>query len=1083
MATLLLYPGTDRETHALLSETAATRVGRASDSEIRLQSESVSTHHARIERKPDGWYVVDLGSTNGTTLNDAVISISRLNHDDRIEFGDVPARFLLSEQEQAEQGGVEPIAVSVQPDQPVALAPIQRGAMLCARCQAPLGPGMQVCPYCGAPVSVLPGFPMDYVPPVQPAGRAGPGILPIIALLAALTVIGFPVAIVLGLMSLSAIRRRGGTIRDRNMAGWSVGLGVLWMMVLLGTIGLILRLRHAKEQVEFSRGAVQQNEDRVVASLRGLARAQKFARTIEFVDGDRDGNGEYLALPQLADCGSHFFDSDLADGQAYGYRFAMKEVSEGNFVATAEPLVYGETGVRAFSIDATGQVRGKDTEGKRLNEVSYALPALNNERNAFYEMDDEIADDVINFVKALGQDVGAQERKSRILDRLRTAYALTRVGQELQGITASVDRDLSEYRAERIYAEAQQDLREQRTDAALAKLNEIAEKHAAFSKIAEVKRQIAEIGSVIAEENERKAKELFDSAEQLERDGRREEAHRLYQKIERHYPGTDVAKRIVDLKPELQRLLREKNAEEIFVEMMELSPERDFQTILNLSAQLRRNYQDTELYGKNEPSVGKKERKARAGKWRQETLEDMRAGRSRGALARLEAAAKESPDLIYDLRDVFVNLYRTVAQKLVEERDSREALRLYTELQKLLQGSESAREIPPELIAQLHNDVGQSDFEKGEYSSARWHLSNAAWRFAEDPPFNLRLGISELYMGQYEPALAALTRAVNKVPEMDQGLLYRAYLNLRYVLFQEDVVAEALSVPGPGPQSAGDAGETGAADSAGGQGGADSAAPAASPGTAAGGGEALAAFEPPDYSGRKAGLVPEPKDAGTRLKYNYQTSSRLLPDIVGLIRRLHDAKVSFKQEVDKARGKGRGAADDARMRQYVKITEFRNEISGFRTATVDDGAARRQLIEMMQDMERRLQQVIADLAAAKKVRKELDAVLVRVIGQVEQKRQRLSEGVLLLANNMQREIDMQKKAFALAETLLGQVQLETRSGLDVPRLLRDLVQRSGDRQQLDRGLISLRKSIEAEVDIDDIFQAADGGARVGAALP
>lgn len=61
--------------------------GRNGECEVVVDENLASRRHAKIIRKGDGWFLVDLGSTNGTWVNEEKVQIHELKSGDRIRIG------------------------------------------------------------------------------------------------------------------------------------------------------------------------------------------------------------------------------------------------------------------------------------------------------------------------------------------------------------------------------------------------------------------------------------------------------------------------------------------------------------------------------------------------------------------------------------------------------------------------------------------------------------------------------------------------------------------------------------------------------------------------------------------------------------------------------------------------------------------------------------------------------------------------------------------------------------------------------------------------------------------------------------
>ena len=123
MASLVLYLEDGTTQAVVLDPEQPVSLGRHADNALVLGCGSVSSHHGVLSLRADGWYVQDLGSSNGTRVNGAQVEEAALADGDRLSFGDIQAIFYLDDAVAAsvalEESEISAVAEAVAEAQPV----------------------------------------------------------------------------------------------------------------------------------------------------------------------------------------------------------------------------------------------------------------------------------------------------------------------------------------------------------------------------------------------------------------------------------------------------------------------------------------------------------------------------------------------------------------------------------------------------------------------------------------------------------------------------------------------------------------------------------------------------------------------------------------------------------------------------------------------------------------------------------------------------------------------------------------------------------------------------------------------------
>ncbi|MBK8256569.1 MAG: sigma-54-dependent Fis family transcriptional regulator [Polyangiaceae bacterium] len=102
-------------------------IGRDSTAAIQIADSSVSRRHARIERRDDRWFVVDLGGKNGTIVDGVYIVERALEPLHEIRIGDAVFKFVESGAEHYARHRIDGVVLGEDAPKPVTRSPLIGG--------------------------------------------------------------------------------------------------------------------------------------------------------------------------------------------------------------------------------------------------------------------------------------------------------------------------------------------------------------------------------------------------------------------------------------------------------------------------------------------------------------------------------------------------------------------------------------------------------------------------------------------------------------------------------------------------------------------------------------------------------------------------------------------------------------------------------------------------------------------------------------------------------------------------------------------------------------------------------------------
>ena len=797
---IVLHPNTAQQ--AARELTRSVTLGAAPENDIVLNDPSVRPFHARLACEADGWVLHDLAGGERVLVDGLPVRRLRLTRGMTVQIGDVAVLILTNEDEQSAMPMVTAMATG-----PVLQYATPARPMLCA--------------------------------PYEGAGMPAPHILPRLALITALCGplllgVGWLIGFIMAMLALLRMRHEQVARRERRIAWWAIAVSVLWVILLGGLIAWAGWASYIKLRII-------NNENAASERLRRVALTQFYVKDAEIFDADNDEIAEYVPLERLVAIGYHLLPSNLAAVVEYGgYYFTLLRADETAFACAATPLRYGLDGRRSFWIDERGLLYARDHDGAQLDKATVSMLEPATHASLVVEMAEELAGDLAQAAEQAYKK-GDFVRCKRIITTVRKSFPGSRAAQRLSALEQSTDPFLAEYRAREVLEQAEALLRQNLIDPALETLRTIPRQFAGASS---APRAVA----LLAQHSDTRARQCIEQAEQLLKQGNPDQALLVLQDIARRYPEaitattlkdriavcegevlktldaaaaklladaraeetagnyenayaiylsvknrygkTNAAAGIDEILAKNRRMIDEFEASRLIDEILKLKPESDAARINALMDLLRRGYARTERFTKNEATLNTLQRTCNALQYATAARDSLAQKSYRAALASLELALAEDPNVAVTMRKELEECYLRLGDAAFENQDFVQALASYQQYVKL---QPKDTQLNTDKLMYCYLQLATMKYQRGDYGEAEKCLQACGERYGADAAYNFLYGCTLMNMKSWRDAVARFAAQIStNSAHAREGRIYWAYCLYQQGIANEDQLQSVL---------------------------------------------------------------------------------------------------------------------------------------------------------------------------------------------------------------------------------------------------------------------------------------------------